>query len=92
VTRERPGEGCVELRFARPLAVGAPGQVAVEDYARALARAEGAEAIPAPGDEGRLAGVHLCAPALGVPGAVHEDVEAFAREMARREGEGLGWS
>jgi hypothetical protein len=92
VTRERPGAHCVDVWFAASHAVDPAGHVAIEDYARVLTRAEGADAIPAPGDDGRVGGVHLCAPSLPASGAVLEDIEAFAREMARREGESLGWS
>jgi hypothetical protein len=66
--------------------------VALEDYARALARAEGAEAVPADDDASRVAGLHLCAPAVPPRGAVAEDIEAFARDMTTRGGERLGWS
>ena len=92
MTRASPGGACFELSFGGTYAVGAGGQVALEDYARTLTRAEGAEAIPAPGDPGRLKGLHLCAPAEPPRGAVLEDVEAFAREMTHRAGDGLGWS
>jgi hypothetical protein len=92
LTRESPGGACFELSFDGTYAVGAGGQVALEDYARALTRADGAEAIPAPGEPGRLGGLHLCAPAEPPRGAVLEDIEAFAREMAHRAGDGLGWS
>jgi hypothetical protein len=92
LTRGRVGGACHELSFAGTYAVGDSGQVALEDYARTLARAEGAEAIPAPGDPGRLAGLHLCGPAVAPGGAVLEEIEAFARKMALRAGDGLGWS
>jgi len=92
VTRECPGPACVDLVFAGRYAVGAGGQVALEDYARALTRAEGAEAVPAPDAPGHVSGLHLCAPVEPPPAAVLEDVEAFAREMAARAGDGLGWS
>ena len=92
MTRERPGGACLELSFGDTYVVGGEGQVALEDYARALTRAEGAEAIPAPGDPGRLGGLHLCAPAVPPRGAVLEEIEAFARHMAHRAGDGLGWS
>jgi hypothetical protein len=92
LTRASPGGACFELSFGGSYAVGAGRQVALEDYARALTRADGAEAIPAPGDPGRLRGLHLCAPAEPPRGVVLEDIEAFAREMARRAGDGLGWS
>jgi hypothetical protein len=86
----RHGAGCVDVLFRGPCPAG--GEEALEDYARALTRAEEAEAIPAPGDPGRLGGLHLCAPAEPPRGAVVEDIEAFAREMAHRAGDGLGWS
>ena len=92
MTRGSPSAACVEILFRGRLALGGGEQVALEDYARALARAEGAEVVPAPDDPGRVAGVHLCAPAIRPGGAVTEDIEAFAREMAERTGEGLGWS
>lgn len=90
MTRERPGPACVDLAFGSCYAVGAGGQVALEDYARVLTRAEGAEAVPAP--DGRLGGLHLCAPAEPPRAAVVGDIEAFARDMAERAGDGLGWS
>jgi hypothetical protein len=90
VTRERPGPACVNLAFGGRYAVGAGGQVALEDYARALTRAEGVEVVPAP--DGGVGGLHLCAPAEPPGAAALEDIEAFAREMAARAGDGLGWS
>jgi hypothetical protein len=92
VTRERPGPVCVEIAFGRPHAVGALGQVALEDYARAMARAEAAEALGVEGDPARVRGLHLCAPAAAPGIDVREDIEAFARELAERAGDGLGWS
>ena len=80
----------VEIRFAEPFAIGAGGVVALEDYARELTRASGAEALL--GDAGRLAGVALVAPLQAPDGDVLEDIEAFARDLAEREGFGLGWS
>ena len=92
MTRSHAGHACLELSFGGTYAVGDSGQVALEDYARTLTRAQGAEAISAPGDPGRLAGLHLCAPAVEPPEGVREEIEAFARNMARRTGDGLGWS
>jgi hypothetical protein len=90
VTRARPGPACVDVAFARRYAVDAAGEVALEDYARALTRAEGAEAVPAP--DGGVGGLHLCAPAEPPRRGVIEDIEAFAGEMSQRGGDGLGWS
>jgi hypothetical protein len=92
LTRQSPGGTCVEVSFGSTYTVGEGGLVALEDYSRTLTRAEGAEVIPALGDPGRLGGLHLCAPAVPPRGAVLEEIEAFARQMARRAGDGLGWS
>ena len=92
MTRATPGGACLELSFGDTYAVGAGGRVALEDYARALTRAEGAETIPVPGDPERVGGLHLCTPAELPRGAVLEDIEAFARELSERAPPGLGWS
>jgi hypothetical protein len=83
---------CLEITFGADYRVGEGGQVALEDYARTLAGAEGAVALLAPGEPERLAGLHLCAPAAPPGEAVLEEIEAFARQMAHRAGFGLGWS
>jgi len=88
--RESPAPTCVELDFQGRYALGPGGQVALEDYARALTRAGAAEAATVPDDPGRVSGVHLCAPLDPPRGPLLEDLEAFAREMAERVGEGLG--
>jgi hypothetical protein len=90
VTRARRGPACVDVAFGRRYAVDPHGEVALEDYARALTRAEGAEAVPAP--DGGVGGLHLCAPAEPLRPAVIEDIEAFAGEISQRRGDGLGWS
>jgi hypothetical protein len=92
LTRASRGGTCLEVSFGDTYTVGAGGRVALEDYARALTRADGAETIPVPGDPERVGGLHLCTPAELPRGAVLEDIEAFAREMAHRAGDGLGWS
>jgi hypothetical protein len=92
VTRERPRPDCVELFFARGYALGASAEVALEDYARALARATAVEALSDAKDEEKLNGVHLCAPETPPSAGVLEDIEAFARELAESRGSGLGWS
>jgi hypothetical protein len=87
-----PGpERRVLVRFATPWTVGASGVVALEDYARELTRASAAEALPADA-AGRLPGIALVAPAVAPEGDVLEDIEAFARDLAERDGFGLGWS
>jgi len=92
VTRESPEGVCLEVSLGATYWIGDGGQVALEDYARELTRAEGVEAIAAPGEAGRLAGLHLCAPRVPPRGAVLEEIEAFARNLAHRAGDGLGWS
>ena len=92
MTRLGPARTCVDLVFRERHAVGGGGEVALEDYARALTQAEGAEAIPAPDDPGLVTGLHLCAPAIPARGAVAEDIEAFASEMSAPPRDGLGWS
>jgi hypothetical protein len=92
VTRERPLSDCVELLFARRYVLSPSAEVALEDYARALARATAAEALGDGEDPQRLRGVHLCAPATAPGAVVREDIEAFAGELAEGAGSGLGWS
>jgi hypothetical protein len=92
VSAERPSLERVEIRFARPCAVGAGGVVALEDYACALTQAAAAEAIAAEGGGDRLVGLVLHGPAPAPRGNVLDDIEAFARDLADRAGERLGWS
>jgi hypothetical protein len=82
----------VVVLFEAPLGLRGTSAVALEDYARELTRARSAEALPAPDDPALLAGVALEAPLEAPEGAVLEDIEAFARELAAREAPGLGWS
>jgi len=82
----------VAIRFREPHTVGAFGLVALEDYARELTRARAAEAVVAPGEGGQLVGLELEAPVVAPEGSVLDDIEAFARELAERAGDGLGWS
>lgn len=87
-----PAAGRVVIRFAAERALAAPAVVALEDYARELTQARAAEALVAEGETGRLTGLALDAPRIAAQGAVLEDIEAFARDLAQREGPGLGWS
>ena len=82
----------VEIRFSEPRTVGAFGLVALEDYARELTRADAAFALLADGAGERLLGVILESPLVAPEGGVLDDIEAFARELAERAGDGLGWS
>jgi len=84
--RTRPGPGCRELRFAQSQALSEGAEVALEDYARTLAEAGEAEAIPG---DGGVAGVHLCQAGTAPP-TLAADVEDFARDLARREETGRG--
>lgn len=90
MSHERPVEGCWELPLGSGLELAPGAQVALEDYARALAGAAAASLVPAK-DPARVASVHLCG-AAPPSDAVREDVAAFARELAQRSGDGLGWS
>jgi hypothetical protein len=91
--RERPGAGCQEVAFGAPYAIGEPGEVALEDYARALARADAAEAFRSEDDPSRVAGVHICGVDRSLDPKIVVDIEDFARELAVPSGGGgLGWS
>jgi hypothetical protein len=91
LSRERPAEGCRELSFAAELTVPEAAQPALEDYARAASGAEAAAVVPGE-HPGRVRAVHLCGARGGEDESVRRDVEAFARELGARAGEGLGWS
>jgi len=82
-----------ELRFETAYPIDAAGEVALEDYARVLTRAETAEALRSEGDPERVAGVRVAAPGGVLTAAVRKDVEDFARDLASRGGGGgLGWT
>jgi hypothetical protein len=83
---------CVDVAFSRPYHLPPAAEVALEDYARVVARAATAEVLEIPEEPGSLRGVRLCRPAVDPDQAVRDDVEAFARELAAPAGEGLGWS
>lgn len=82
----------VLIRFEKPRAVAAGGLVALEDYARELTRANAAEALVADDEPERLLGLALESPLIAPQGSVLDDIEAFARDLAERSGDGLGWS
>ena len=82
-----------ELRFETAHPIDAPGEVALEDYARVLTRAEAAEALRSPGDPERVSGVRISGPGGALTADVRRDIEDFARDLARRGGgSGLGWA
>lgn len=73
------------------LLLPAAAQVALEDYAQALAGASAASLLPG-GGASRVRGVHLCGTATAPPESVRDDLRAFARDLATQGGNGLGWS
>jgi hypothetical protein len=93
MSRTDPGRGCLDVGFTRAYALGDAAELALEDYARALAgTGSAAEAIPAAGGEGRVGGVHLCGAAPATASALRAEIEGFARDLAQRSGRGgLGW-
>ncbi len=92
---EDPHAGCGEFRFCAPLRLTPAAEVALEDYARVLCRARLAEArhaVEQAPDAAPVVGLHLCDPEEPCAGALAEDIEAFARELATSGAPGLGWS
>ena len=80
-----------DLAFQIAYALDDPGAIALEDYARVVCRAEGAEAVR--DAETRVRAVRLRGAAGPVSGAAARDVEDFARDLATRGGgSGLGWA
>jgi len=93
VTRTRPAEDCRDLAFQARYALGEAGEVALEDYARTLGRADAVEVVRAQGDASAVSGVHLCGMDASLTPAVITDIEHFARDLAMGGGSGgLGWS
>lgn len=80
-----------DLAFQDAYALDDPAEAALEDYARVLSRAEGAEAVR--GADMRVGGLRLRGAAQPVPPAAARDIEDFARDLATRSGgSGLGWA
>lgn len=92
MSRDRPEHECIDLPFGAPYVMADPAEVALEDYARTLSRARGAEAIRADEDPKRITGVHLCGLSLPLSPTAMGDIEAFARDLQGDSGNGLGWS
>ena len=82
----------VVIRFAAQHPIGAAGVVALEDYARELTQAKAACALVVDGEPERLHGLALDAPVVAPEGAVLEDIQAFAGQLAEQAGLGLGWT
>ena len=92
MTRTRPEAGCHDLAFHDEHAVDEAGELALEDYARAVGRASAAEVIRVAAEGSRVTGVHLCAVGAPLTPAVLADIEGFARALAAGGTGGLGWS
>jgi len=93
---DAPPSAPVLVPFREPVALDDPAEVALEDYARAVARAREAEAVRAAGEGSGVAstvtGVRLTGIASPPTPAMRSDIEDFARDLALRgEGSGLGW-
>ena len=93
MTLTRPAAGCRDLAFRARYALGEAGEVALEDYARTLGRADAVEVVRADDDAAAVSGLHLCGMDAALTPAVITDVEDFARDLAMGGGSGgLGWS
>ena len=92
MTLARPEAGCVLVPFRTAHPMDEAAEVALEDYARVLARARAAEAAPADGEPGMVRGVHLCGAALPLAPATVSDIEGFAESLVVVRSGGLGWS
>ena len=80
-----------EMTFDDGVPLPASAEVALEDYARALTAAAGAEAVRR--GEAEVIGVRLIRPALGATPEARRDIQDFARGLAAQGGgTGLGWS
>jgi hypothetical protein len=89
MSRARPEPGCTVVSFAQPYPMDDAAEVALEDYARVLARARAAEAVRA---EDAVSGVHLCGAPAPPSSSVLADLEGFARSLSGGPSGGLGWS
>jgi hypothetical protein len=86
-----PREEWYDLAFQTAYELDDLGEMALEDYARVLARAEGAEAVRGALD--KVTGVRLRGASQPLSSAASHDIEAFARDLAGRGGgSGLGWA
>jgi hypothetical protein len=80
-----------DLAFQTAYELDDLGEMALEDYARVLARAQGAEAVR--GADKRVNGVRLRDASEPPSAAACRDIEDFARDLAGRGGgSGLGWA
>ena len=90
MTLQDPRQGCLDFAFSRSYALGEGAELALEDYARALAGARAAETIA--DEAGAVRGVHLCEAQGGAEALLRGELEDFARDLGARSGRsGLGW-
>ena len=90
---EAAPEDAYELPFRTAYALSEGAEVALEDYARVLAQAKGAEALRSKSDPALVRGVRLLAAAATLTEALARDIEDFAHGLAQgRTNGGLGWS
>ena len=87
-----PQAGCYEIGFEAAYPLGEAAEVALEDYGRALTRAQAAEALRASDDPGAVSGLHVCGLGVAVTASLLRDLEDFARSLVAGSGGGLGWS
>ena len=82
-----------ELPFRTAYALSEGAELALEDYARVLAQAEGAGTLRSESDPALVRGVCLRAAAANLTEALVRDIEDFAHGLAQgRTNGGLGWS
>jgi hypothetical protein len=92
VSRASPQPSCYEVSLAGGFAIDEMAEVALEDYARAVARAEAAEAVRAEDRPAVVRALHLCGVAAPPTAAMLRDIEGFAASLVTSPGGGLGWS
>lgn len=92
MSRSAPGPGCYDLGFQGGYPIDEGAEVALEDYARVLLRAEGATVIRAEDDPSAVKGVHVCGLGAALSQPLLNDLEGFARSLVAGGAGGLGWS
>jgi hypothetical protein len=92
VPRSRPEAGCHDVAFHDAYPIDEAGEVALEDYAREVARAAAAELVSGREQAAGVAGVHLCGAGAPPTSAVRADIEDFARGLAAGDAARRRWS
>ncbi len=87
-----PQPSCALLTFREGLWLDEAAEMALEDYARALAHGQAAEAVREGEPPGLVTGVHLCGLGVSPAQGVRDDLQAFARGLTPPRAGGLGWS